>query len=807
MSINDYGSSPINKRHALENVDVNKSQKSEALAPQNEVSQRAANLMQDKLDTYEVSEEDLESKPALNKRILAAYDTLLQGDTLVSKVLMSAVLDVNNIEISKEDLLKLLFEKLSSPESVLSKDLPEKMYDFERIATHIGGRGVTPVEINKLQQLNCAGRSAILARLLDMAGVEYFVTSPKDHSLVIARLDSGYVYMDPQQGVLVRNIPESAIKLTSDESLGVKFLQCDVDQFPRADYQGLGFIHAKMNDSSVGEQFLSNVRQPLDPNDQDNHALFTYLDSVERRLKGVSSEVNLNDFNEGIDDILSDSFNNSGMKVRDLFLTLARFDWQVSQEVLVKFKGLYPGCDTVDAAQALVDRWMVYHSRGQGDELFDALARMFGFVNFEGLTIREILIAGRMKSSLDQILLNGSNFSNDNPLLNDLKELGTFLTELISNTDVDVEVKKKLFAYIIKVSEFVGYHLSSLSPELWSTLNDFDISIVEKLYESEAFNYLRFNKVSRVDLNDFNCDLEDEAYSFHQPEFGISHVFVSKFPGRTDDRFAVDVFLEPNKVYHSTVDGKVVGVNHLPVDRDLQLMDYVEGQKSNGESLTEDKVRELFQIKNPVDEYALECTIKYYRDYLESNCTNLGEYLRTCNVFLSDREGYGFDLNSKVVALIIQKKLEGVEKIVESDVEGIVESSVIDETLKILNEFLSSELEWGEFFGSKSLAKHLSNSVEVLDNQGVTHLFSHVELVAGLDVGAEVTVGDDLYKISYNSGDSTVPHLHYSAFEMKEGGDGTNICQPVPLVDAGESEVQLYRTNLPGFDKYIRSKL
>jgi murein DD-endopeptidase MepM/ murein hydrolase activator NlpD len=107
---------------------------------------------------------------------------------------------------------------------------------------------------------------------------------------------------------------------------------------------------------------------------------------------------------------------------------------------------------------------------------------------------------------------------------------------------------------------------------------------------------------------------------------------------------------------------------------------------------------------------------------------------------------------------------------------------------------------------SRSLAKYLSNSVEVLDNQGVTHLFSHVELVDGLDVGSEVKVGDDLYRISYNSGDSTAPHLHYSAFEMMEGGDGQKICQPVPLVDAGESEVQLYRTNLPGFDRYIRSE-
>jgi hypothetical protein len=392
MNINDIGSSQINTRDRLENVDkVEASQVSEVLESKNEVSTEATDLMKAKLDDNEVGEEDLESKPALNKRIFAAYDTLLQGDTLVSKVLMSAVLDVNTIKISKEDLLKLLFEKLSSPESVLSKDLPENMHDFKRIATHIDGRGVTPVEINKLQQLNCAGRSAILARLLDMAEVDYFVTSPKDHSLVIAKLDSGYVYIDPQQGVLVRNIPGSAIQLICDESLGAKFLQCDVDQFPMADYQGLGFIHVKMNVSSVGEQFLSNVRQPLDPKDTDNHELFTYFDSVERRLKGVSSEVDLNDFNEGIDDILSASFNNSGRNVHDLFVTLAGFDWQVSQDMLVKFKGLYPGCNTVEAAQTLVDRWMGYHSRGKGDELFDAVARMFGGENIEGVTLKDLV--------------------------------------------------------------------------------------------------------------------------------------------------------------------------------------------------------------------------------------------------------------------------------------------------------------------------------------------------------------------------------------------------------------------------------
>jgi len=391
MNINDIGSSQINTRDRLENVDkVEASQVSEVLESKNEVSTEATDLMKAKLDDNEVGEEDLESKEALNKRVLASYDSLLQGDTLVSKVLMSAVLDVNTIKISKEDLLKLLFEKLSSPESVLSKDLPENMHDFKRIATHIDGRGVTPVEINKLQQLNCAGRSAILARLLDMAEVDYFVTSPKDHSLVIAKLDSGYVYMDPQQGVLVRNIPESAIQLTRDEPFGAEFLQCYVDQFPMADYQGLGFIHAKMNVSSVGEQFLSNVRQPLDPKDKDNHALFTYLDSVESSLKGVSSD-DLNDFNERIDCILSESFKDSVMEVRDLFLTLAGSDWKVSQDMLAKFKGLYPGCNTVEAAQTLVDRWMGYHSRGQGDELFDNLARLFGGENIEGVTLKDLV--------------------------------------------------------------------------------------------------------------------------------------------------------------------------------------------------------------------------------------------------------------------------------------------------------------------------------------------------------------------------------------------------------------------------------
>lgn len=393
MNINDYGSGPIKKTSGVEdvnNVEAEGSQVSEVLESKNTVSTEAIDLMKAKLDDNEVTKEDLQDKEALNKRVFAAYESLLHGENLVSKVYKSTVLD-SGIEKNKEDLLKLLFEKLSSPESVLSKDLPEQMRDFERIASHIGGRGVTPVEIKKLQELNCAGRSAILASLLDRAGVEYFVTSPKDHSLVIAKLDSGYVYMDPQQGVLVRRIPESAIQITFDESLETEFLECDVDQFPSADYQGLGFIHAKMNVTSVGEQFLSNVRQPLDPNDQDNHALFTYLDSVERGLKGVSSEVDLNYFNEGIDNILSASFNNSGRNLHDLFVTLARFDWQVSQDVLAKFKGLYPGCDTVEAAQALVDRWMGYYSRGQGDELFDALAGMFEGENRKGVILKDLV--------------------------------------------------------------------------------------------------------------------------------------------------------------------------------------------------------------------------------------------------------------------------------------------------------------------------------------------------------------------------------------------------------------------------------
>ena len=85
--------------------------------------------------------------------------------------------------------------------------------------------------------------------------------------------------MDPQQGVLVRNIPESAIKLTSDESLDAKFWNVKLINF-----QGLTTrfriysCSENVDISSVGEQFLSNVKQPL-AKVGSNFALFDYLDS------------------------------------------------------------------------------------------------------------------------------------------------------------------------------------------------------------------------------------------------------------------------------------------------------------------------------------------------------------------------------------------------------------------------------------------------------------------------------------------------------------------------------------------------
>jgi|CXWL01.1.fsa_nt_gi hypothetical protein len=295
-----------------------------------------------------------------------------------------------------QEKIRLLFGLVSSPESVSSNDLstvlPGQLHkSWERWRTEPRGAGVFPRIMNTTQQLNCAGRSLVASAVLKELGIDHFICSPDGHSIVLIKNENGFTYFDPQQGLLVENIPLEAISVNQDELNKGTVAKIDVHQCPTATIQGLGYLHKSFlmftPEAGITEQGMSNTRSAI------KNKWITVQDDEENfeRISGQKDILFPETDTPNIDE--SDK---RGEELIGFFQMLAKNGWQITKEITeYNYEHqLYPASSEKDF-KALVEKLTQWSSKGETDEIAKGISRLTGKPNHSGATLTEFFSAAR----------------------------------------------------------------------------------------------------------------------------------------------------------------------------------------------------------------------------------------------------------------------------------------------------------------------------------------------------------------------------------------------------------------------------
>ena len=141
---------------------------------------------------------------------------------------------------------------------------------------------------------------------------------------------------------------------------------------------------------------------------------------------------------------------------------------------------------------------------------------------------------------------------------------------------------------------------------------------------------------------------------------------------------------------------------------------------------------------------------------------------------------------------------------VELSLAGVKENMMIPndsaarKTLELGQRFLDSQEAGSNFInGVRDLIDVGADGVEIKDKEGNRHMILHAQAL--VSEGDMVEVGQPIVRLDYNSGMSSAPHVHYEV----NNSDGS----PIPMVDTSQNSSDLYKDNLPGLDRYLRSRI
>lgn len=141
---------------------------------------------------------------------------------------------------------------------------------------------------------------------------------------------------------------------------------------------------------------------------------------------------------------------------------------------------------------------------------------------------------------------------------------------------------------------------------------------------------------------------------------------------------------------------------------------------------------------------------------------------------------------------------------VELSLAGVKENMMIPndsaarKTLELGQRFLDSQEAGSNFMnGVRDLIDVGADGVEIKDKEGNRHMILHAQAL--VSEGDMVEVGQPIVRLDYNSGMSSAPHVHYEV----NNSDGS----PIPMVDTSQNSSDLYQDNLPGLDRYLRSRI
>lgn len=237
-----------------------------------------------------------------------------------------------------------------------------------------------PSIMNQTQQLNCAGRSLIGSSALKELGIEHYICSPDQHSILLAKTERGYCYCDPQQGLLVEGIPFDAIQFDRDAVSRGTVATIDVKKCPTATVQGLGYMHKSFlifsPAAGISEQGMSNTRTAIQQQ-------WIKFDDQDEELEKISVEKDR--LFPGTDEPDIDQLRSRASELVQLFQMLANNDWSINDQIIAfnRDHELYPLSKAEDFS-GIVEKLRQWRSRGEADEIAQGIAALTGKQNVEG---------------------------------------------------------------------------------------------------------------------------------------------------------------------------------------------------------------------------------------------------------------------------------------------------------------------------------------------------------------------------------------------------------------------------------------
>lgn len=309
----------------------------------------------------------------------ASYESIRTEFT--TKILSPLLMEAK----TPQEQVRMLFGLISSPDSVTDEDLPSLMPEkirknCQRWSTEKRGAGVLPRIMNATNELNCAGRSLVGSAVLKELGIQHFVCSPDQHSILLIETTEGYTYFDPQQGLLVEGIPKDAIHFNADELGKGTVGKIDVSRCPTATIQGLGYLHKSFlifrPESGITEQSMSNTRTAIQQE-------WMQVENPDENLEKIS--IQKDTLFPGTDEPKVDQFRERATELIGFFQMLVDNQWRVTNETIAynQTHQLYP-VSSSDDLRSIVFNLQKWKSKGDSDEIAEGISKLTGRPNQSG---------------------------------------------------------------------------------------------------------------------------------------------------------------------------------------------------------------------------------------------------------------------------------------------------------------------------------------------------------------------------------------------------------------------------------------